>query len=119
MSFEITGEKGVITVSYDVIGTIVGAAVTQSYGVVGMTSKKITDGLRDILKQHNYKKGIHLYENEQKEMEINIHIVVSYGTKISEITTNIQEQVKYDLEHMLGIQMASINIFVEDVRVER
>lgn len=119
MSIQFNSEKGTINVSYEVIGTIVGAAVTEVYGVVGMTSKKIKDGIKDILKQDNYQKGIHVSKNENEEMEINIHIVVQYGTKISEIASNIQEKTKYDLEQMLGIAVSTINIFVEDVRVSK
>ena len=44
--------------------------------------------------------------------------MVSYGTKISEVSRNAQESVKYNLETMLGVVANSVNIFIQGVRVQ-
>ena len=46
-----------------------------------------------------------------------IYIIVSYGIKISEVSRNVQEQVRYQLEAQLGIKATSVNIYVQGVRV--
>ena len=43
--------------------------------------------------------------------------MVLYGTKISEICRNVQIQVKYNLETMLGFAAEQVNVFVQGVRV--
>ncbi|MCS5431912.1 Asp23/Gls24 family envelope stress response protein, partial [Staphylococcus aureus] len=43
---------------------------------------------------------------------------VSYGTKISEVASNVQSTVKYTLEQTLKVKVNSINIFVQGVRVD-
>jgi uncharacterized alkaline shock family protein YloU len=47
-----------------------------------------------------------------------MYIIVSYGTKISEVAHNVQTKVKHTLDQMLGIAVGAINIFVQGVRLE-
>ncbi len=39
-----------------------------------------------------------------------MYIIVSYGTKISEVASNVQSQVKYTLNQSLGLAIDSVNI---------
>lgn len=116
MPFEFSTGKGNVRVSYEAISTVIGVAVTETYGVVGMTSQNLKDGIKEILKKENYQKGIEIEENNGT-LEINIHIIVQYGTRISEIAANVQEKAKYELEQTLGVVVSGVHIFVEDVKV--
>ena len=40
---------------------------------------------------------------------MDVYTIVSYGTKISEVSRNAQEKVKYNLETMLGVSANSVN----------
>ena len=52
--FERSTKLGNINISNEVIATIVGGAVTECYGVVGMASQKmLKDGLYELLKLEN------------------------------------------------------------------
>ena len=53
--------------------------------------------------------------NEQ--VHIDMYIIVSYGTKISEVAHNVQSKVKYTLDKSVGLAIDSVNIFVQGVRV--
>ncbi|MEH7522455.1 Asp23/Gls24 family envelope stress response protein, partial [Bacillus sp. JJ1503] len=46
-----------------------------------------------------------------------MYIIVSYGTKISEIAHNVQSKVKYILDKTVGLSTDSVNIYVQGVRV--
>ena len=46
-----------------------------------------------------------------------MYIIVSYGTKISEIAHNVQSKVKYTLDKTVGLAADTINIYVQGVRV--
>ena len=46
-----------------------------------------------------------------------MYIIVSYGTKISEVAHNVQSKVKYTLDQMVGLAVDSVNIFVQGVSV--
>ena len=52
MSVKINTQFGTIDISNEVIATVVGGAVTEIFGIVGMASKnQIRDNLNEILKK--------------------------------------------------------------------
>ncbi len=117
MSVTIDNEYGSIEVSTDVIATVVGGSATEIPGVVGMASRhQVRDGLNEILRKENYAKGIVVTQDEG--VVVDVYIIVSYGTKISAVSKNVQERVSYQLEASLGVQADAINIFVHGVRVQ-
>ncbi|MGV3465497.1 MAG: Asp23/Gls24 family envelope stress response protein [Heyndrickxia sp.] len=117
MSIEMKTVYGQIDISNDVIATIAGGAAVDCYGIVGMASKnQIKDGITDILRKENFSRGV-IVRQENDEVHIDMYIIVSYGTKISEIAHNVQSKVKYTLDKTVGLSVNSINIFVQGVRV--
>lgn len=118
MSVTVNNEHGTIEISNDVIATVVGGAATEIPGVVGMASRhQVRDGLNEILKRENYAKGV-VVSQEEEGVVVGVYIIVSYGTKISEVSKNVQERVSYQLEASLGVQADAVNIFVHGVRVQ-
>ncbi|TSB46367.1 Asp23/Gls24 family envelope stress response protein [Alkalicoccobacillus porphyridii] len=117
MSIEMKTQLGMVDVSRDVVATVAGGAAVDCYGIVGMASQKqIKDGLSELLGKENFRRGVVIREVEE-DIHIDMYIIVSYGTKISEVAHNVQTKVKYQLEQMLGLDVESVNIFVQGVRV--
>ncbi|MBS4207663.1 Asp23/Gls24 family envelope stress response protein [Bacillus sp. FJAT-50079] len=117
MSIEMTTKYGQIEISNDVIATIAGGAAIDCYGIVGMASKnQIKDGFSDILRKENFTRGI-IVRQEGTSIHIDMYIIVSYGTKISEVAHNVQSKVKYTLEQTVGFSADTVNIYVQGVRV--
>ncbi|WP_078413365.1 Asp23/Gls24 family envelope stress response protein [Priestia abyssalis] len=117
MSIEMKTQYGQIDISTDVIATIAGGAAIDCYGIVGMASKnQIKDGITEILRKENFTRGI-IVRQENDDVHIDMYIIVSYGTKISEIAHNVQSKVKYTLEQTVGLTVDSVNIYVQGVRV--
>ena len=42
---------------------------------------------------------------------------MSYGVKISEVSKNIQERVKFNLENQLGLSADTVNVYVQNIKV--
>lgn len=119
MSIELNTKDGQVSITNEVVATIAGSAAVACYGIVGMASKsQIRDGLAEILGKENYSRGIVVRE-ENDQLHIDMYIIVSYGTKISEVASNVQSQVKYNLEKSLGLKIDSVNIYVQGVRVSK
>ncbi|MBP0724867.1 Asp23/Gls24 family envelope stress response protein [Bacillus sp. RG28] len=117
MSLELKTQYGSIEISTEVIATIAGGAATDCYGIVGMASKnQIKDGITEILRKENFTKGV-IVRNTGEDVHIDMYIIVSYGTKISEVASNVQNKVKYTLDQTLGLSVDSVNIFVQGVKV--
>ena len=82
-----------------------------------MASKnQVKDGLTEILRKENFTRGVIVRQREE-EVHIDMYIIVSYGTKISEIAHNVQSKVKYTLDKTVGLAVDSVNIYVQGVRV--
>ncbi len=115
--FERSTKLGNINISNEVIATIVGGAVTECYGVVGMASQKmLKDGLYELLKLENYSRGV-LVTDKDTGIMVDVYIIVGYGMKISEIVFEVQKKVKYVLETSLDVEVDSINVYVQGVSV--
>ncbi|RST75451.1 Asp23/Gls24 family envelope stress response protein [Siminovitchia acidinfaciens] len=117
MSIEMKTKFGQIDISNEVIATIAGGAAIDCYGIVGMASKnQIRDGLTEILRKDNFSRGV-VIRQEEDELHIDMYIIVSYGTKISEVAFNVQSKVKYTLQKTIGMSADTVNIYVQGVRV--
>ncbi|GGB29768.1 Asp23/Gls24 family envelope stress response protein [Virgibacillus dakarensis] len=119
MSIELNTNDGHVTITNDVIATIAGGTAIECYGIVGMASKsQIKDGIAEILRKENFSRGI-IVRQDGDRLHIDMYIIVSYGTKISEVAHNVQSQVKYTLNQTLGLTIDSVNIYIQGVRVAK
>ena len=101
MAVKIKTKYGTIDISNSVIATVVGGAVTSNYGVVGMASKnQLRDGVYEMLNRTNFARGV-VVRQEDGNVVVDVYIIVGYGLKISEVSKNIQDSVKYYLEQYL------------------
>ncbi|OYD06429.1 Asp23/Gls24 family envelope stress response protein [Paludifilum halophilum] len=117
MTLDVSTNYGQIEVSNEVIATVAGVAAMDCYGLVGMASQsQLKDGITELLGRENWSKGIEV-KNDNNEMEIDMYIIVGYGTKISEVAHNVQSKVKYTLDQMVGLTVSRVNIFVQGVRL--
>ena len=107
---------GNISIDQDVIAQFAGNAAMECFGVVGMASMSVRDGLVKLLKKDSMTRGIQVSLNNNK-LTINFHIIVSYGVSILAVADNLIDSVKYKVEDFTGIEVEQINIFVEGVRV--
>lgn len=83
---------------------------------VWLVKSKLKIIIDEILRKENYSKGV-VVRQEENGVAVDVYTIVSYGTKISEVSRNVQEKVKYNLETMLGVTANSVNVFVQGVRV--
>jgi uncharacterized alkaline shock family protein YloU len=116
VSARIDNQYGSITISDDVLATIVGIATMECYGLVGMASKNSTDGIVELLKREHLSKGVKVY-TEDNTLVIDLFVVVEFGTKISVVAQNIIDKVKYTIETMTGMSVKKVNVNVQGVRV--
>ena len=117
MSAEIKNERGSINISNAVIAKLAGYTATQCYGVVGMCAKTSKDGIAGLLKKENIDKGIRV-KTENNVIEIALFIIVEYGLNIGTIGEPIRSSVKYNVEKFTGMEVASVQVNVESVRVD-
>ncbi len=116
MSKEVETKNGSIVISDNVISFIAGMASMGTYGLVGMASQSLIDGIAQILKWENVGKGVEVQVDEDGA-NIKLYVIVSYGTKISVVAQNIIDRVSYSLKEKCGLTVKNIEINVRGVIV--
>ena len=112
----INNKMGQIQIDTDVIALYAGTTAVECFGIVGMAAVSMKDGLVNLLKRESLTHGINVTINDNA-IEIDFHVIVSYGVSISTVADNLIESVKYKVEEFTGMPVEKINIFVEGVRV--
>jgi uncharacterized alkaline shock family protein YloU len=107
---------GEILIDNEVLAQYAGASAVECFGVVGMASVNMKDGIVKLLKRDNLSHGVNVTIEDNK-ITIDLHIIVSYGVSISAVADNLISNVKYNVEEFSGMEVKKINIFVEGVRV--
>ena len=111
-----SNEHGNVIYADEVISKIVGLATMECYGVVGMVSKSATEGLWELMRIENLAKGVKI-EHKDEKLIIELFVMVEYETKISVISNNIIQKVKYNVENYTGLKVAAITVNVQAVRI--
>ncbi len=114
---EFSNENGKIHYSDEVLAKIVGLSTMECYGVVGMVSQNASDGLWQLMRIENLTKGVKIKFTENEKLNIEVFVMVEYGTKISVIANNIIQKVRYSVENYTGLKVASITVNIQAVRV--
>lgn len=112
---EETTPIGSIHVSPRAIASVAYHAALQSYGVVGLASKNLVDGLAQVLVQDpTHGVEVH-YDGEH--IHIELYIVVEYGTRIKSVASSVSNTVRFHVEKALGIPINDINVHVQGLRI--
>ncbi|HSR48908.1 MAG TPA: Asp23/Gls24 family envelope stress response protein [Anaerolineales bacterium] len=106
---------GRITVSTQAIATIASRAALGTYGVVGMSSRSFADGIGQMLVRDPHR-GIDVHA-EAEAIQIDAYVIVEYGTRVSAVANSVANSIRYQVEHMLGMPVAEVNVHVQDLRV--
>lgn len=104
---------GLVKVSDDVVATVASVAASQVSGVAGM-SGGVVDGITKLLTGSQMTKGVKVTMNE-RNVAIDISVVIEYGVFIPDVARNIQGNVKKAVENMTGLTVSEINVFIQGV----
>lgn len=107
---------GGIDISQEAIASVVGKAVCDCYGVVGLAGKanlRVADAT--ALDQKDFAKAIRARKTKQG-YEIDVYLYLCYGVKIPEILSEVQKKVKYVLQQTFELRLSAVNVFVQDIK---
>jgi len=112
---EETTTLGAIHISPKAVATIAYQATLTSYGVVGLAPKNLAEGLSASITREPAR-GISVnYDGEQ--IDIDVHIIVEYGTRITSVAASVANAVKYQVEKSLGMPVHTVNVHIQGLRV--
>lgn len=106
---------GSVQVSPRAIATIAYQAAVQSYGVVGLASKNLFNGITNfIVKDPTH--GIEV-SYDDGSINIDLYIIVEYGTNIKSVAASVAKTVRFQVEKSLGLPIQEVNVHVQGLRI--
>ena len=112
---EETTSLGSINISPNAVASIAYHVTLESYGVVGLAPKNLAEGLAQTITREPTR-GVSVdYDGDNVDIEINI--VVEYGTRIASVANSVANTVRYHVEKALGLRVNSINVHIAGLRV--
>lgn len=103
---------GKIEVLPNAIHTIAVQAISECYGVVGITAPRLHYGQPVMLDPQHLNQGVQV-RIVNDHILLDVYVALEYGLRISEIAHNIMSSVKFSVEKMLGVPVAQVNVNVQ------
>lgn len=106
---------GNIFVSYRAIATVACQSALSSYGVVGLAAKNLAEGLvQSLVKDPSLGVDVHF---SGKEIQIDLYIIIEYGTRIKMVASSVSDSVRYTVEKTFGLPVSEVNVHVRGLRI--
>lgn len=103
---------GVVRVARQVLSTIVINAALQISGVVRMAHG--SDQWSRLLGREVPKEGVTLTIKDNT-VTADLYLVIATSVNIVEVGSAVQEEVASAIEHMVGMQVREVNVYIQDV----
>ena len=117
MALAIITEIGKINIAEDLIATIAGYAAMENYGIIGMCARTAGDAFVELFGRDSMQRGVKIDKVGESEVDVTLHVALQYGVSLPAVAENTQKNVRYRIEHMTGIPVRNVNIYVESIRV--
>ena len=109
-------DGGTITYANEVIAIIAGVAASEIEGLAGMVT---SGGLGDIIsKNRNITRGVKV-EVGTEEVSVDLYAIIEYGQPIQKVASEVQENVRKNIEAMTGLRVVRVDVHVQGVSFEK
>ncbi|MCL2356125.1 MAG: Asp23/Gls24 family envelope stress response protein [Defluviitaleaceae bacterium] len=102
-------QSGAVRISDEVLTVIAATAATEADGVLRMSAKPARKQLAKCTS----------ISVKNKTVTIALSIAVRFGSKIHEVSSDVQKRVKTAIETMTGLSVAEVNVKVSAIVGEK
>ena len=110
--------RGTVQIANDVLADLAGFAALECYGIVGMASPTLRDGVAQALSREKLRKGVRI-ANEDEGVRVDLYVIIEHGTNLTEVSHNLANRVRYVLTNMADVKVASVDVHVQGVKVRK
>jgi uncharacterized alkaline shock family protein YloU len=110
------GVQGCVNIANDVLADLAGYAALESYGIVGMASPTLRDGVAQMLPAQKLRKGVKVTSTDDG-IVVDLYVVIEFGTNLAEVSHNLANRVRYILTNTAEVQVADVDVHVQGVKV--
>ena len=109
---------GTVHIANDVLADLAGFGALESYGVVGMASPTLADGVAQLLPRQKLRKGVKVCSSDAG-VELDLYVVIEHGTNLTEVSHNLANRVRYVLTHNADVPVERVDVHVMGVKVRQ
>lgn len=107
---------GTVSISEAYLSKLIGHEVTSCFGVVGMVAGTSKQKIFNLFsKEDTVDTGICVTGNTDS-INVEVHIVVTYGMNINAIAESITEKVRYVVNEATGITVNKVIVKVDGIK---
>jgi uncharacterized alkaline shock family protein YloU len=100
-----------------VIFTLAFHAALSTYGVVGLASRYTGADCT----HHEPRRGLEVQikdgADSLKHVTVSINIIAEYGVRIQAVTSSLQHQIGYSIQHSTGYVVDGVSVHVSSLRI--
>lgn len=108
--------QGAVHIANDVLADLAGYAALESYGVVGMASPTLADGVAQLLPRQKLRRGVKI-ESGEDGVVVDLYVIIEHGTQLAEVSHNLASTVRYVLTDTADVTVSSVDVHVMGVKV--
>ena len=107
---------GCVNIANDVLADLSGYAALESYGIVGMASQTLRDGVAQLLPAQKLRRGVKVATTDDG-IVVDLYVIIEFGTNLAEVSHNLANRVRYVLENTADFKVANVDVHVQGVKV--
>ena len=105
MKGTLENKLGKVSIDSEVIAQYAGSTAVECFGIVGMAAVSMKDGLVKLLKGDSLTRGISVVIDENNLIEIDFHVIISYGVSIAAVADNLIENVSIKCQNLPALRL--------------
>ena len=103
--------NGYIEITNAYFATLVGRAAQSCFGVTGMVNGSAYESIVSATGE-KFNQGVSV-KSVDGQLQIELHISVSYGVNITAIVDSIINKVRYTVEEATDLKVNTVNVYVD------
>ncbi len=107
---------GSIDISRTAIASLVSGVTTQTYGVVGMSTPSLAEGIAATITR-DPRKGVEVHYNDDNSLTIDVYVVLNYGINIASVANSLIRSIRYTVQHQTHLRIEQVNVHIQGLRM--
>jgi uncharacterized alkaline shock family protein YloU len=108
---------GVVTIAPGVLTTIVRMATLAHPGVLRL-APRVPPSLPRLRGKGAQAEGLRVDVLEDETVAVDVHVIADPNASLTDLGKVVQTQIARALEHIAGVQVRSVNVFIDEIEFD-
>lgn len=108
---------GAVTIAPGVLTTIVRMTTLAHPGVLRLASR-MPSSLPRLRGKSAQAEGLRVEISDDAAVTVDVHVIADPSASLSDLGKDLQTQIVRALEHMVGMEVRSVNVFIDEIEFD-